>query len=226
MKKWVRTIFIFLAVTLVMFIIFGYTFVQYGIFSAKQGALVSFKLKSPDFNYEPWIYVLYTHIITGCIALGIGLLQLLRKPVNSKRTALHRKLGKVYAYSILISALVNIYLSLFASGGWIAKTGFFTLDFLWIYTTFKAISFARNKQIEAHTRWMYRSYALTFAGVSLRFVLPVMMMFNEFDPAYRISAWACWLVNLIVVEWVIYRRGRTNQKHQNGTLPQPTVGIQ
>ncbi|RUS47441.1 DUF2306 domain-containing protein [Cohnella sp. AR92] len=215
-----------LAVLSVTFIIFGYAFLQYGIFGAKQAALVDFKLKNPDFHYRPWVYILYTHIITGCIALGIGLYQLLRRPQGAKRTSLHRMLGKLYAYSILISAIVNIYLSLYASGGWLARTAFFTLDFLWILTTFKAVQFARRKQLESHIRWMYRSYALTFAGVSLRIVLPLSMMVSEFEPAYRFSAWSCWMVNLIVAEWIVYRRRRGSRGTHNPSLPQPTVGIQ
>jgi len=226
MSKWSKRLIAATAILLVAFIICGYIVVQYGIFSAKQAALVDFKLKSIDFHYKPWVYVLYIHIVTASIALAIGLFQLLRRPVGNKRTVLHKRLGKIYAYSILISAIVNLYLSVYASGGWIARTGFFTLDILWIYTTFKAVSYARKKQIKMHTDWMYRSYALTFAGVTLRFVLPIMMIFNEFEPAYRITAWVSWGINLLVVEWVIYRKGRSARRKLNSGLTQPTVGIQ
>ncbi|BBH23561.1 hypothetical protein Back11_49060 [Paenibacillus baekrokdamisoli] len=206
MNKWTKRIITLLAVLSVVFIIVGYIIVQYGFFSAKQAALVDFKLKSPDFHYKPWVYVLYIHIITASMALAIGLYQMLRNPIGKQRTVWHKRVGKLYAYSILISGVVNMYLSAYASGGWIAKLGFFTLDFLWIYTTFKSVSYARKKLIEAHRNWMYRSYALTFAGITLRIVLgPLMMLFGEFTPAYQVTAWLSWGINLIIAEWFIYR---------------------
>jgi hypothetical protein len=69
---------------LVAAIILGYVVVQYGIVGAEFAGLVQVKLSKPNFHYSPWIYVLYLHIVTGCIALAIGLIQLLRKQKNGK----------------------------------------------------------------------------------------------------------------------------------------------
>ncbi len=55
--------------------------------------------------------------------------------------------------------------------------------------------------------WMIRSYALTFAAVTLRIWLPLSQVAGlPFAQAYPAIAWFCWVPNLIVVEWLILRR--------------------
>ena len=203
-----------LMIIMVAAIVLGYVGVQYGIVGAKQAGLVVEKLSKPDFHYSPWIYVLYVHIITASMALVLGLIQLLRKP-KSMRSSLHRWLGKIYVSCILISGIVNIYLSIFASGGWIAQTGFFMLDGIWITTTLIAVNRIRSKQVLAHQQWMLRSYALTFAGVTLRIWLPLLMIPYEFESAYAITAWLAWVPNLLVIEWVIRRKATRISPYMN-----------
>jgi len=54
---------------------------------------------------------------------------------------------------------------------------------------------------------MTRSYALTFAAVTLRIYLPLSQVAGiPFEPAYQTIAWLCWVPNLIVAEWLILRR--------------------
>jgi hypothetical protein len=62
--------------------------------------------------------------------------------------------------------------------------------------------------IDAHQRWMIRSYALAFAAVTLRIYMPFMqaLMDMDFIDAYRIVAWLCWVPNLMVAELIIRRQ--------------------
>ncbi len=54
---------------------------------------------------------------------------------------------------------------------------------------------------------MIRSYALTFAAVTLRIYLPLSQIAGmPFDPAYQTISWLCWVPNLIVAEWIILRQ--------------------
>jgi hypothetical protein len=58
-----------------------------------------------------------------------------------------------------------------------------------------------------HRAWMLRSYALTFAAVTLRIWLPLSQIAGiPFQEAYAAIAWLCWVPNLVVVEWFILRR--------------------
>ncbi|MCY9670053.1 DUF2306 domain-containing protein [Paenibacillus alginolyticus] len=186
------------------FLIVAYAVIQYGFYDPKLAGLVQFKLKSPDFHVTPWVYFLYAHIATGALALLIGPFQIFRKQSNNIAQRIHRRLGKIYVACIMLSGLINIYLSMFASGGWVARTGFFTMDLIWMYTTYMAVAKIMRKDIQAHRNWMLRSYAITFAAVTLRlYQVPLMILFGEFEPAYRISAWLCWVANLLVIELVI-----------------------
>ncbi len=49
-------------VIILAFAIAGYAIVQYGVLQASSAGLVSFKLTKPNFELQPWIYVLYAHI--------------------------------------------------------------------------------------------------------------------------------------------------------------------
>lgn len=187
-------------------LIVAYAVIQYGFYDPKLAGLVQYKLQSPDFHVTPWVYFLYAHIITGCLALLIGPFQIFRKQKNQMLKKAHRAFGKIYVACIFISGLINIYLSIFASGGWVAQLGFFTMDLLWIYFTYIAVIRVINKDINSHRNWMLRSYALTFAAVTLRLYQVPLMLLLDFEIAYKISAWLCWGVNLIIIEWVIRKR--------------------
>jgi uncharacterized membrane protein len=187
------------------FSIAGYGIVQYGVLKASDAGLVAFKLQKPNFELTPWVYVLYVHIVTAMLALIIGPFQIFMKQSKERRRQ-HRLLGYVYIISITISGIVSVYLSLFATGGWIAGLGFMLLDVLWMATTFTALRKIVVKDIQAHKTWMLRSYALTFAAVTLRIWLaPLVLLFGDFEAGYRVVAWVCWIPNLLVIEAVIHR---------------------
>jgi uncharacterized membrane protein len=187
------------------FSIAGYGIVQYGVLKASDAGLVAFKLQKPNFELTPWVYVLYVHIVTAMLALIIGPFQIFMKQSKERRRQ-HRLLGYVYIISITISGIVSVYLSLFATGGWIAGLGFILLDVLWMATTFTALRKIMVKDIQAHKAWMLRSYALTFAAVTLRIWLaPLVLLFGDFEAGYRVVAWVCWIPNLLVIEAVIRR---------------------
>ncbi|QOS81913.1 DUF2306 domain-containing protein [Paenibacillus sp. JNUCC31] len=199
-NKMIRALVLILA-----FSIAGYAIVQYGVLKASDAGLVSFKLQKPNFELKPWIYVLYIHIVTAIFALIIGPFQLFIKPMNDRKRW-HRLLGYGYVLSITVSGIVSVYLSLFATGGWIAGLGFMSLDVLWVATTLIATRKIMAKDIQAHKAWMLRSYALTFAAVTLRIWLaPLNLLFGDFEAAFRVVAWVCWIPNLLVIEAVISR---------------------
>lgn len=192
-------------VLILAFSIAGYAIVQYGVLGAGHAGLVSFKLQKPDFELKPWVYVLYTHIFTAVFALVIGPFQLFIKPTKARRRW-HRRLGYGYVLSITVSGIVNVYLSLFATGGWISGLGFMSLDVCWVAAALTAVRKIVAKDVQAHKEWMLRSYALTFSAVTLRiFLAPLALLLGDFEAAFRVVAWLCWIPNLLVMEAVIYR---------------------
>lgn len=171
-----------------------------GLLSYKEDALLTNPI---------WNMTFYLHIYFGGLALLTGWSQFSKK-LRQKRLAIHRALGFSYIASILISGTTGLYVAFYATGGFAAAWGFATLSVAWLFTTCVSYACLRRKNIRLHQFWMIRSYALTFAAVTLRIWLPLMQvaMGMEFVEAYRIVAWLCWIPNLLAAEFLIVRIGR------------------
>jgi hypothetical protein len=73
---------------------------------------------------------------------------------------------------------------------------------LWFVFTAIALKKILEKNITEHRKWMIRSYALTFAAVTLRLYV---FAFNKHvdlysEEAYALIAWASWTINLLFAE--------------------------
>ncbi len=168
-----------------------------GLLSSKLNAI----LESTIWNIQ-----FYIHIFLGSVAMLTGWSQFIKKWRN-KNIGFHRILGKIYIIACILSGLAGFYIGYFAEGGIVAQTGFMALAVVWLYTTSKAYFTIRKKNVDAHRKWMIRSYALTWAAVTLRLWLPLFQfgLGMEFIPAYVIIAWLCWVPNLVWAEWKIKR---------------------
>lgn len=158
-------------------------------------------------NSSLYLTAFYTHIFLGGLALLAGFSQFYKK-LRRKSPALHRTLGKIYVTAVLLSGLAGLGIAFFATGGIIPALGFAGLAIFWLYTTSNAYASIKKPDIEAHQRWMIRSYALCFAAVTLRLYLPLFTgaLNIDFIPAYKIIAWLCWVPNILVAEIFIVRR--------------------
>ena len=169
---------------------------KFGLLSSKSEAL----LASPIWNLG-----FYTHIILGGLALLIGWVQFSAK-FRRKYLAWHRRIGKVYVIAVLLSAVAGIGIGFFATGGLVAASGFIGLGVVWFYTTLMAYLHIKNGRVLQHERMMVYSYAACFAAVTLRIWLPFLTIhFGAFDPAYRVVAWLCWVPNMVVAFWVVWK---------------------
>lgn len=196
MKKFGWFIFVFFA------LLIGVYPVAYFLFDMKYGLLSSKSAELLADSY--WNFQFYQHILFGGIALLTGWAQFNKKwRTNFIRT--HRMLGIIYLASVVLSGLAGLYLAFFATGGWIASLGFGSLAVMWLFTTVNAYLAIHDKKIDAHERWMIRSYALTFAAVTLRLWLPIFQagFGMNFIDSYLIIAWLCWVPNLLVAEWFV-----------------------
>ena len=175
------------------------------------GGLMS--TKAPDLlESKLWNVAFYQHIIFGGISLLAGFSQFSGRLRNS-RVKLRRFLGKVYLAFVLLSGSAALYLAFFATGGPVSMLGFGLLSVAWLLSTGKAYSAILRKLTQRHQAWMIRSYALTFAAVTLRLWLPLfdIVAGMDFMTAYPIVSWLCWLPNLVVAEIVIRNLNLHNQ---------------
>jgi uncharacterized membrane protein len=159
----------------------------------------------PEFTQEAWghhlrdaPWALYAHFVFGPVALITGSLQFFPK-LRTKHRRFHRICGRIYVAACLAGGVAGFTLALGSVEGMMAVTGFATLAVFWIYATYLAYRFARNREFELHKRWMLRSYAMTFGAVTLRIMIP-MANILDIEGAYPYIAWLCWTVNLAIVE--------------------------
>lgn len=152
-----------------------------------------------------WNLGFYTHIIFGGLALLIGWIQF-SPGFRNKNPILHKKIGKVYVASVLLSSVAGIGIGFFATGGLWSSLGFICLGVIWFYTTLMGYTTIRNKQVEAHQEFMVYSYAACFAAVTLRIWLPLLIViYGDFMVAYTIVAWLSWVPNLLVANLIARR---------------------
>ncbi|MDX2286179.1 MAG: DUF2306 domain-containing protein [Bacteroidia bacterium] len=161
--------------------------------------------KTPELLADlAWNIGFYAHIVPGGLALLIGWAQF-SPGLRARRPALHRRIGRVYVLSVLVSGLAGLYIGFSATGGLPAALGFISLALIWLYTTLMAWRSIVRGQVEAHARLMRYSYAASFAAVTLRIWLPLLIaLTGSFDAAYPIVAWLCWVPNLAAV-WAASR---------------------
>lgn len=167
---------------------------------------VNFLLVKQDIvNHALWRPTFYFHVISGMIVLLIGPFQFLPF-LRKKYLKLHRWIGKVYVFGILfIAAPTGLIMAFFAEGGLWSTIAFSVMSILWFVTTLMALKKIKQRDIEGHRIWMMRSFALSFAAVTLRLLVPFFSLFiidNE-DLITISTAWLSWLLNLFVVEGMI-----------------------
>lgn len=150
----------------------------------------------------------YAHTLGGMIAMLIGPFQFLTA-VRRRYPAVHRWLGRTYLTCVAVSGLAGLYLSPGSDARATFGAGFIALALVWLYTGTNAYLAIRRGDVAAHRRWMIRNYALTYAAVTLRIEVPLLILVGGVAPilALNIVAWLCWVPNLLVVEaWRPRRR--------------------
>lgn len=159
--------------------------------------------------------VFYIHIVFAGLALLIGGFQFSRT-LRRRSVRLHRWIGRTYVGSVFIGGVSALVMSFFSSVALLGLFGFGTLAVLWIWTTYRGYRSARDGDLAAHQAWMIRSYALTYAAPTLRLwllILLVTQLLFGVDPdvavvnAYAPVPFLCWLPNIVIAEYLVYRRG-------------------
>jgi uncharacterized membrane protein len=160
-----------------------------------------------SFRERPWGVI--GHAACGTLALLCGPPQF-RRDLRARRRRLHRALGRVYVGAALGAGGTGLFLAAHSFGGAATHLGFGLLAALTLTTTGVAFARIRAGDVAAHRAWMVRSFALIFAGVTLRIELPLLVAAHAgaFAPAYQWVAWLCWVPNLWWAEWYVRRSQR------------------
>jgi uncharacterized membrane protein len=175
--------------------LFGYA--RMGLLQTKSDALLS---------NGWWRLAFQAHIVSGGIALSIGWSQFM-KSWRTRHPGVHRAVGKVYLLTVCLSGTAAICIAPQTTTGWIAGLGFGSLGLVWLYTSIMAYRSVRQGNLRRHRQLMIYSYSACFAAVTLRLWLPLLLgVFRlDFDLAYPLVAWLCWIPNLIVAHTIASR---------------------
>lgn len=112
-----------------------------------------------------------------------------------------------YMSACMTGGITGFALALGASTGPVSTAGFGLLAIVWTCSTAIAWRRAARRDFAAHRRWMIRSFALTFAAVTLRLYLPIAPALPvTFEDAYRAISFLCWVPNLLLAEFYIRLR--------------------
>lgn len=160
------------------------------------------KLKQDAIATGWYLPAYYSHVLTGGIILVIGFIQLI-PAVREKHKRLHKGLGYFYVLGILFfSAPGGLVMSFFIDRGIWVQASFLLQVTLWFYFTAQAFSKIRQGDITNHQYYMWRSYALTLAAITLRiYIFMTAESYNLAQPqAYATIAWLSWVPNWMAAE--------------------------
>jgi len=163
------------------------------------GLEVAFADMMPHITLRRLAFLL--HIGGASVALATGGFQLW-DGLRQRHLNWHRWNGRVYVVAVLCGGISGFWLGLSALGGPVAVVGFVLLAIIWCIFTILAVLRIRSGDVQAHRAWMYRSFALTFAAVTLRLQLMVFVFAGVgYAEASVWLAWISWVPNLLWVEW-------------------------
>ena len=160
-------------------------------------------LRARMVGHDPWLFL---HIGGGVIALAVGPFQFSRL-LRTRFLPLHRALGYVYLATVAIGGVAAFRMALESQGGLPTHYGFGMLALLWLFCTAMAYRRILLRQIQSHREWMIRSFALTFAAVTLRLWLPLMAGVLKLDwiQSFDAISWLCWVPNILIAEVLVNR---------------------
>ena len=155
----------------------------------------------------------YIHIFAGMFCISSALIQFSRV-ILKKGKAIHRWSGRVYVFVVLfLGAPTGLYMSFFAKGSFWERALFMFMALFWFFTTMKGLQNILKKNVLGHKVWMIRSYAMAMTAVTFRVyhLIFYLMDWNHLKN-YEISLWISVIGNMLIAEWIIYRKSRSYLK--------------
>ncbi|MGE8552576.1 MAG: DUF2306 domain-containing protein [Chryseobacterium jejuense] len=159
-------------------------------------------------NNPYWMAFFYIHIFSITLCLLAGLTQFSPQFLRENRR-LHKIIGRIYVYNILIINVPACFvLGLFSNGGLIGITGFLIQDILWAYFTVVAILSIKKGNIFQHKNYMILSYAVTTTAITFRIIKN--LFYNEkhhdYELFYGMNVWLALIINLLIAYYFLRKK--------------------
>jgi hypothetical protein len=179
-----------------------------------------------DYFFGPYQWAFYTHVVSGPIALVLGLL-LVSEAVRTGFPKWHRRLGKVLAFVVLtLVAPSGLWMARYAQSGPVAAVGFSGLAIATGGCILLGWRSAVKRRFPEHRRWMWRCFLLLSSAVIVRMVggLATVLAVGAVW-IYPLTAWVSWLVPLAAYEFTraVRRSSRPAGVETQRQFPAPAV---
>lgn len=172
-------------------------------------------IKERSFLFQSNLYntCFYIHITAGALCIGTALIQFSRQILKKSKTV-HRISGKIYVAVVLfMGAPTGLYMAFFAKGSFWERCLFMFMAAWWFITTLKGLTTIHKRNIIAHKVWMMRSYAMAMTAVTFRVYYILLYLLNwQLLENYQFSLWISVVGNMLIAEWIIYRKSRNYLK--------------
>lgn len=160
----------------------------------------------------------FLHVGAGGLALLLSPLQFATH-LRARTPRVHRIVGRVVLASITVAGVAALVLAPRSLAGAVGTAGFGLLAVLWLACAGTAWLAILRRDVEAHRRWMVRTFALTYAAVTLRMWLGVLIAGQvglagvgeqvAFERAYLLVPFLAWVPDVVVAEWYLATRRRS-----------------
>lgn len=185
-----------------------------GLLCAAMTAYVAVRYFPPDSDSTEGIVrgpvhhvLLVAHILTATVAVTIGIAQFWPW-LRNHHPRVHRWVGRLYLFAgVLPSAVFGVVVANLSLNGLAASAPLSLLSVLWFVTAVQGYRKARAGDYRAHRVWMIRNFALTAAAVTGRLWGLTLAVTIGGDLVFATANWLSFVVNLLVAEWWIQRRG-------------------
>jgi hypothetical protein len=131
---------------------------------------------------------------------------------------LHKILGRIYVYGIIVSSLTSFYLCATTPENiwYVLGLGGFTAA--WLITAVMGIIMAIKGKTTQHMAWMIRSFVVT-VGFSISRLLEDMIVHSNTQVArverLTVLSWVSWIIPLMITEWMLLRKHKSKAPFSN-----------
>ena len=159
-------------------------------------------------RYWDFKWWLMGHIVGGLLALLTGPFQF-SETLRKRYPTVHRWIGRAYLAGILIGTISSTHLAWTSALAihWTWAVSLQVLALAWICTAGMAYLSIMQGRILMHKEWMIKSYVVTFAFVTFRWLvaLPAISGLGNFVERGPTVAWISWVIPLfitnIILQW-------------------------
>jgi uncharacterized membrane protein YozB (DUF420 family) len=160
----------------------------------------------PEWQHiHPFRWYLLPHAIAGACALLLAPMQFSDR-LRRSYAKFHRVVGRVYIGGVLVAAPFGFYVQFFEERMGATRTfsmAAVTQAISWIVTTLIALILIRQGKVDAHRRWMTRSFSVALVFLEVRVLIGLTGWENLGPNAVEASVWACNVFALLAADVVL-----------------------